>query len=290
MDRTENLRHWELWAAEYGGELRATTKCLSIKRLEIEALIRHIDANGTPGALVVEVGCGNGANGFALVARSTSLRYLGFDFSSAMITNAAAVANRRMPTVPLQIQRMAFGVADARQLARPMTPDPDQPCFAGAQISASLPAQFADIVFTDRMLINLSSGDEQLAAMERIATLLPPGGLFLMIENSVQTHGALNQVRTALGLPARPAAEYNVFIDEARVIRSFEKVMKLVAVEDFAAIHDLVLYAVQPALADGKIEYDSPLMTKLTDALLALGEGGAQVGGFGQNRLWVWRK
>ena len=290
MEKTENLQHWEQWAAEYGGELRATTKCLSIKRLEIEAFVRCIDQAGKSNALCVEVGCGNGANGFALVSRARDLRYLGLDFSPAMITNAAAVADRRMGSVPDQIERMAFGVADARELTRPIQLDVQKPWFAGKSMAERLPAQSVDVVFTDRMLINLSSAEEQLAVMERIATLLPPGGMFLMLENSVQTHATLNKVRVTLGLPPRPAAEYNVFIDEARVIRPFEKQMKLTGVQDFSAVHDLMLYAVGPALAEGKIDYDSPLMTKLTDAIVALGELGGQAGGFGQNRLWIWRK
>ena len=290
MEKNENLRHWEQWAVEYGGELRATTKCLSIKRLEIEALVRRIQGTGKEDALVVEIGCGNGTNGFALVSRAPGVRYLGFDFSPAMITNAAAVADRRMGSVPDQIQRMAFGVSDARGLTRPITLDVKQPTFVGAQIAKALPAQAADIVFTDRMLINLSSAAEQLAVMERVATILPVGGLFLMLENSVETHATLNSVRFALGLPPRAPAEYNVFIDEAKVIRPFEKTMQLVAVEDFSAVHDLMLYAVGPSLADGMVEYDSPLMTRLTDAILALGERALQAGGFGQNRLWIWRK
>src|SRR5204862_125869 len=80
-----------------------------------------------------------------------------------------------------------------------------------------------DLAFTDRMLINLSSAQEQLEAMERIASVVRPGGLFLMIENSVQTHRALNEARAALGLPFRPPAEFNVFIDEDRVIRPFQQ-------------------------------------------------------------------
>ena len=56
------------------------------------------------------------------------------------------------------------------------------------------------------MLINLSSADEQLDAMRRIKSMLAPAGRFLMLENSVQTHARLNDVRTALGLPVRPAA------------------------------------------------------------------------------------
>jgi SAM-dependent methyltransferase len=290
LEKSENLRHWENWANEYGGELRATTKCLSIKRLEIEALIRRISATKKPNPLVVEIGSGNGANGFALVSRSPTLLYLGLDFSPTMVRNAIAVAQRRQSSVPDQVSRVAFGVADARELKFPLQVDRSQPTYAGEVIERALTAPAPDIVFTDRMLINLASADEQLEVMRRIDNILAPGGLFLMIENSVQTHARLNYVRAVLGLSSRPPADYNVFIDEPRVISVFEDVMQLVAIDDFGAVHDLLLYAVGPSLGHGDVEYDSPLMTRLTDALIALGETASRTGGFGQNRLWVWQK
>jgi SAM-dependent methyltransferase len=289
VDKADNFQHWERWAAEYGVELRATTKCTSIKRLEVEALLRQISRHReAPAPLVLEIGCGNGANGFALASRDPGLLYVGLDFSPQMILNAADVARRRAGAG--LNDRLAFGVADARKLVPPIALETRGPHYAGAAAAARLPAQGADVVFTDRMLINLASAEEQLQVMRGVAELVRPGGLFLMIENSVQTHRALNDVRVALGLPARPAADYNVFIDEKRVIEPFKQIMQLVEVDDFGSIHDLLLYAVGPALSGGEVQYDSPLMTRTTDAILALAEKGLGAGGFGQNRLWVWRR
>jgi hypothetical protein len=190
---------------------------------------------------------------------------------------------------PEVADRMAFGVADARQLSAPLAlASDDGPAHAGA--GWELPAESVELVLTNRMLINLASAGEQLAAMRRIRSVLAPGGLFLMLENSVQTHARLNHVRTALGLPVRPAAEFNLFVDEEHVIAPFEAEMMLRDVEDFGAIHDLLLYAVDPALGDGDVRYDSPLMTALTDALLALGRTAGTQLPFGQNRLWVWER
>jgi hypothetical protein len=161
----------------------------------------------------------------------------------------------------------------------------------GAAVAAHLPAQFFDVVFTDRMLINLSSAVEQLTVMRSIAQLVRPGGLFLMLENSTATHGTLNDIRVALGLSPRDPAAYNVFIDEPAVIEPFRDTMTLERVEDFGAIHDLMLYAVAPAVSGGEIRYDTPEMTALTDALLALGDRGVETfGPFGQNRLWIWKR
>ena len=226
-----------------------------------EALVRNLERRVSRSEpLVLEVGCGNGVNGFALASRHPTLRYVGLDFSPTMITNAIQAVERRRGQGEGFVERMAFGVADARELAHPVGLDRRQPHFAGSAVADRLASTTLDAVFTDRMLINLSSPDEQLVVMRRIAAVLPAGGLYFMIENSAQTHAALNSVRRALGLPNRPPAEYNVFIDEPRVVKAFEDAMTLAEVEDFSALHDLLLYAVAPALEDGQVQYDTPLM------------------------------
>ncbi len=287
MEKNANLAHWESWAEEYGTELRATTKCLSIKRLEIEALLAQIRKHVfTPKPVVLEVGCGNGVNGIALASRHPDLRYVGLDFSSRMIVNAVQ-STEKIKESSLK-ERLSFGVADARALRLPLVLDIAEPHFAGKEVC--LADQGVDVVFTDRMLINLSSAAEQLTVMRGLASAMAPNGAFLMLENSLQLHGRLTKVRGALGLPARPAASYNVFIDEDSVIRPFQEVMRLVGTYDLSSIHDLMLYAVGPSLSAGEVQYDTPLMTRLTDAILALSELGVEMPGFGQNRLWIWQK
>lgn len=291
MDRGAVLEHWESWARTYGSELRATTKCETIKLLEIEAFVRWIGRlHQGEEPVVLELGCGNGINGFALAERHSGLRYIGVDFSEAMISNALSTVDRHAAGVS-SAARLAFGVADVRKLTMPLVLDESSPHGAGEQARGLLPLKEADFAITDRMLINLGSPQEQLDAMRRIAELVRKGGHFLMLENSAQTHASLNRIRAALDLDPRQPAPFNVFIDEDAVIATFSEEMELVAVDDFSAIHDLILYAVQPALRDGEVEYDTPLLQELTAALVAI--DAAEVdrrGAFGQNRLWVWRR
>lgn len=287
MDPRANLKHWEAWATQFGGELRATTKCVSIKRLEIEALHRRIAELGTGSDIrVLEIGCGNGVNGFALAPRIPNMKYVGLDFSPAMIENAAktCAANAGDST-----DRLAFGVGDLRALGTSVSIESNKPRFVGAKSGATDSMSGFDVVFTDRVIINLESAQEQLDALRRMLALVRPGGRLLVLENSKQTHAKLNGARTALGLPERPAASYNVFIDEPTVIDTFRKEATLDTVDDFGGVHDLMLYAVLPAIGNGEIEYDGPVMTKLTEALIALGND-MPVGPSGQNRLWVFRK
>jgi SAM-dependent methyltransferase len=191
---------------------------------------------------------------------------------------------------PEVADRVAFAVADARTLGSPVGASGEQSPHVGADWATELPVAAVDVVLTNRMLINLSSPEEQLDVMGRIRSVLRPGGMFLMLENSVQTHARLNVVREALGLPVRPPASFNVFIDEDAVVRPFRSEMALADVEDFGAIHDLLLYAVEPRLGDGDVHYDSRLLTTLTEALVALGSTAGTQLPFGQNRLWVWAR
>lgn len=294
MERAANLEHWERLAREYGTELGATTKCESLKRLEVAALGRRLRQFTKRGpANVLEVGCGHGINGFMLADSDPGVRYVGLDFSKTMIESASTTVERTLRKGGAALaSRMSFGVADARTLRAPIHEVWQKPNLVGSDAGSCIESPAFDVVFTDRMLINLSSDAEQLAVMRKIAGVVRPGGVFLMLENSRQTHARLNEVRMRLGLQKRAVAEYNIFIDETSTIEAFKQDMVLEDIEDFGAFHDLMLYAVEPAArGTTEIAYDSPIMTQLTNALEVLGEWGLEVGrGFGQNRLWVWRK
>jgi len=265
MQSEQNLAHWESWAADHKEALRATTKCQTIKRIELHALKAAIARHCPLNATVLEVGCGNGINPLGLIPTMLNVKYTGIDFSPAMIE----AAKTNCKTLE---GRAAFAVGDARDLAK------------------IFKDQRFDAVFTDRMIINLASAEEQLKVMKSIASILKPGGHFFMLENSVGSHRAINDVRQHLGLARRPVAEYNIFVDES-TIKSFEATMKLVDTQYISGMHDLLLYAVQPAATGQSEGYDSPLMKSLTEALLSLSDNGiAGPQSLGQNVLWIWQK
>lgn len=292
MEKAENLAHWERWAQNYGTDIRATTKCLSIKRLEVDAFSRQLTSRVlAPDPVVLEIGCGNGFNGFSLAEAFPGLRYVGVDFSPSMVEQAAKIMDRQSQAREFPVQRLAFGVLDARNLSAPFQIDDKSVHRVGELVRPLLPVRGFDVVLTNRMLINLVSAEEQLAVMRRIAGVLAPGGLFLMLENEREAHSRLNQIRQSLGLPNREAASYNVFIDSGGVVEPFKNHMDLLETEAVSSLHDLLLYAVAPAAANREVEYDTPLMKTLTDAILCLKKNGMDhPEGYGQNVLWVWRK
>ena len=258
-------RHWERWAKEFGTELRATTKTPTIKMLEIFALTQHIPA----GSQVLDVGCGNGYNACAFLKSVADVSVIGVDYSPEMIANARKKAqlygSRRAGT------RVEFLVADALAL-------PFGPVF--------------DVATTDRCLINLTNIELQKRAIDSIAKTLKPGGLFLMLENSQQTHARQNDAREAVGLPRRVPADFNLFLDEDILLPHCYGQFDVVGVEDFGSLHDLVLYVLAPASNDGRIDYAHPAVAKAAQLTMMLSGkyGHYPFGGFGQNRLYVLRK
>lgn len=270
MDAELNLRHWDALAAAFGTDLRATTKCRTIKMLEVDALARRLGDLDNPAPRVLEVGCGNALTGAALCRMLPRLRWVGCDATPRMVESACDVIAAQEPAVA---SRMEVVVANALDLGG----------FAGERF---------DAVYTDRCLINLASTDEHVRAARGIGALLAPGAVFLMLENSRQTHAQLNAARAILGLPGRLAAPYNVFIDEDVLVPALADLLHLEAVDDFGSLHDLLLYAIKPAADPAQsIVYDDALMQAVAALSIGLANThGYSFGRFGQNRLWVFRR
>lgn len=259
--------HWETLARQHGVELDATTKTPTIKRLEIAALARSLErAELASGARILEAGCGNGRNCLELASMFPDARFTGFDYVPEMIEAA------RAGQAALGTENITFLVGDVR--------DPEE--------TAGMEGPF-DVVFTDRCLINLATHDEQFEALDALAALVHPSGELLLIENTLQAYSRQNGARKALGLPDREPPWHNLFLDEDLLFSHLEGRLEIVAIEDFASLHDLLLYALVPASSGGDVDYDHPIVAAATELLLNH-EPARAVGAFGQNRLFVLRR
>ena len=271
MDQAENREHWTRWAQDYGADLRATTKARTAKILELDALVRRIGAEfGDRGFTALEAGCGNGINCVHLAVRFAQATLDGVDFVAEMI--AGAEQNAAANGVS---DRTRFFVGDVTNLdaLRELRPD-------------------YDLVFTDRCLINLQSAELQGRGIAALAEKVRPGGIMLMIENSLQTYGRQNDARIALGLDPRQPAEFNRFFTEEEMRGHIDAAgLDLADTEDFSSLHDLLLYAIVPATNGGVVDYDSPLVAAAAQLSLELSaRQPSPFGAFGQNRLYVCRK
>lgn len=265
MNYDQVKQHWDTWAKQFGTSLRATTKSMTIKQLEIFALMQHLKS----GAKILDVGCGNGYVDIAFIENIEDIHVVGADYSQEMVDNAILNANKLKPE---QQQRLQFQVADV--LALPFKEE-------------------FDIVTTDRCIVNLTEVEMQKKAIENCANALRPGGQFLMLENSQQNYARQNEARESVGLPLRHWPSYNLFLDEDVILPyCASKGLELLQIDDFGSLHDLMLYVLLTAAEPNKEHYDEPPIVKaaeLTMNLAAKGHG-YPFGQFGQNRLYVFKK
>ena len=263
--------HWESWAREFGTGLRATTKAPSLKKLEIDALQRGIRSVGLANrdhAKILEVGCGNGYNCFALANIFAQFNVTGVDLVPQMIS--AAQALKEASNLP----NVEFRVGDIRELDR----------------NAEL-ADGYDLILTDRCIINLNNDELQQAALDQLSKKLVPGGFLLLIENPQALHSAQNDLREWVGLPRRPIAEFNHFLSEDQFLAHANRSLDLIKVEDFISLHDIVLYVLLPMINGGKTDYEHPIVHAAAELSVRMNEHyTSPCGSFGQNRMYIFSK
>ena len=265
MNYDQVKQHWDTWAKQFGSSLRATTKSMTIKQLEIFAITQHLK----PGSKILDVGCGNGYNAIAFMENIKDIHVVACDYSPEMIENAVLNAKQLKPQ---QRDRLRFEVADV--LALPFK------------------SEF-DVVTTDRCIINLTEVALQKDAIDECAAALRPGGLFLMLENSQQNYLRQNDAREAVGLARRQWPSFNLFLDEDVLLpHCAASGLDLQHVDDFSSLHDLMLYVLLTSQDPQKEHYDEPLVMRAAELTMNLAVRGQKnaFGAFGQNRLYVFKK
>ena len=265
MNYDQVKQHWDNWAKEFGTSLRATTKSMTIKQLEIFALMQHL----VPKQRILDVGCGNGYNAIAFIENIPNITVVGVDYSSEMVDNAIHNSKNLSPE---QQQMINFEVADALELPY---------------------SEEFDIVTTDRCIINLTDIEMQKKAIYNCAKSLRQGGTFLMLENSQQSYKNQNDARESVGLLTRQPPSFDLFFDEEIILPYCKSIgLELLQIDDFGSLHDLMLYVILTAADPSKEHYDEPAIVKAAEAtmnLVAKGHG-YPFGSFGQNRLYVFCK
>jgi len=270
MELDSIKKHWENWA-QHGTSLLATTKTSTIKKLEIDAVSRAAERAGfDPGGAVsiLEVGCGNGHNVVALAEKWTKGLFFGLDYIDDMIASARRLAE------PLKA-RVKFDTGNVLEL----------------ESHRALAAEY-DVVFTDRLLINLNTVELQARGIAQLAKKVRKGGALILIENFRDTYDVQNGFRELLDTPARTPFEFNLFMHERDVLDAARASnLRLVDVDDFGSLHDLVLYVLIPAINGGTNDFDNPLVAAATQLSLRVNASRMNsFGSFGQNRLYLFQK
>jgi SAM-dependent methyltransferase len=195
---TEIEQHWSKSAkapVDQDG-LRPVARDPYLQDVVETAMERWLPANGT----LFDIGSGDGYSTIRL-SRSVAKTY-GFDFIPDFVEAARQNAAREKADV-------SFNVGSVMDLA------PVREQFGQA-----------DVVTTIRCLINLGTWDNQRRALDEIASVVKPGGLYLMSEGWAHGWEGLSKVRQELGLGSLYLVPHNLLLErkafEEHVSANFE--------------------------------------------------------------------
>ena len=258
-DKDKVREYWDS-RAELGPE--AGTQDLIARELEIRAIEQFI----RDGMTILDAGCGNGTTAIELAERH-SVKVIGIDFSSKMITSASKLAEKSAEDGKLS------GCVD----------------FFCRDITCEVwgPSYF-DLVYTQRAIINLPDWETQKATIELLGTYLKPGGKYLMCECSQDGLDAINRLRKKVGLSDIIPPWHNHYLHEMNLHSFGEpfKNMTLLWEDNFSSTYYFLSRVVNAWLAkqEGKEpDYNSPV-NQLALRLPPF------FGNFGQVKLWVWTR
>jgi ubiquinone/menaquinone biosynthesis C-methylase UbiE len=255
-------KHLDFWNERARFGPKAGTNDLPLKNIEMQTLSEYV----RDGQKVLDIGCGNGVTVFHLLDR-LKIDITGVDFSENMV----AEAKRQLAENDKYAGAARFGIGDVR----------------GLTASPEIGDNKYDVIMTERVLINLTSWEDQQQALRDILALLRPGGIYLMCENSADGLRNINEVRTSVGLSKIDMPWHNRYISDSE-IRSVD-FAELVEYRDFTSTYyflSRVVNAWIAGLQNREPDYDSDV-NKLTPHLL--GFRNLETMGLGQTRLMVWR-
>lgn len=245
----------QFWNQRAGLGQWAGTRDVTAKQLEMRVLSDQVQ----DGMKVLEVGCGNGITALE-IARRKKVHIIAFDYAEAMIAEAKRLAEGQ--TLAGSVE---FHVGDVRQFPE-------------------MQARF-DLIYTERVIINLLEWSLQSQAIADITSLLAPGGVFAMCENSQDALDNLNALRAAVDLPAITPPWHNRYMRDAELGQWSQPGIKLEKVVNYSSTYYFLSRVVNAALAaqEGREpDYDAPI-NSLALKLPSSGD-------CGQGRLWLWRR
>jgi len=222
-----------------GRNLYATSPDFNLRDLEISFIIDTIqNLNPEDRRKIIDVGCGNGVTALRL-AQTISADIVGVDFSKSMIEGAEYLK--------CQFERLkvhpTFMIGDARKL--------------------DCPNNSFDVAISQRLLINLPNKETQRTAIMEIHRVLKKGGLFVMVEGTIDGLRRLNEFRTRVGLEAIPdKSNTNVSVLKFREkrIESFLKKNFVIVKKQHFGMYYLISRVIHPLLvAPNQPRYDAKI-------------------------------
>ncbi len=211
---------WTKQANLHGTAPQASWSDVSVIHMEIRNILEYIE----DGDAVIDIGC---ANGYSTIqfASQRKVRIKGVDYITEMIEQA----KKSMLDFKDRVQgEITFDVDDVMHLNQP--------------------SNAYDKVILIRVIINLSSWENQLIALKNCARVVKPGGMLLLSEATLQGWNNLNKFRQEWGLEEIRMPSFNNYLDQEKVIESLSPVLKLVEVKNFASTYFIATRILKPLI------------------------------------------
>jgi len=210
---TDSDRIKSYWETRAAGDRSAQSTTLDyyLRDVEFNCLSEAISRYRP--ARVFDVGCGDAYTSARLAAAFPDIAFLGGDFAQSMIENARE--NIRQSN----LKNLEVSHYDVMQ-------PPDVPA--------------VDLVYTSRCLINIPGWELQKTALTNVSKLLTRGGIYVMIENFLDGHMELNQVRQKFGLPEIKIRDHNFFFDLETLLPFLRTSFDIEEIKNISSVYYLV--------------------------------------------------
>jgi 2-polyprenyl-3-methyl-5-hydroxy-6-metoxy-1,4-benzoquinol methylase len=255
MDAKKIMEVRSFWNKQANLGFGAGSRDLIAKQLEIEAISSYISDSFD----ILDFGCGNGITAMEL-ARRFKCQILGMDFAEEMIQSAKKISREMVfkGSVDFQVGEIQSLKSHNRQY---------------------------DIIYTERMVINLPDWESQKEAILLLLSLLKPGGMYLMCENSQDGLDKINQFRKQINLPEIIPPWHNRYLKDEEINNFYPPDTSLEKIDFYSSTYYFLSRIINAKLAQiegHEPDYDS----QINQLALSL----SPYGDIGQGRIWVWRK
>lgn len=212
----------EFWNANAKFKKLAGSRDYHAKIIEIKNLLKFFKKK----MRVLEFGCGNGYTAVE-IAKRFNVKIDAYDYSPEMILEAKKLQKNKKFS-----KRVNFFLGDITKNLK------IKPIY--------------DLVFTERMLINLDSWQSQKKSIIKLLNCLKPKGKLVLMENSATGLKKINDYRDMLGLKKIKAPWHNLYLDDKKIINFKIRNYKLIEIIPYSSTYYFLSRVVNAWLANEK--------------------------------------
>lgn len=244
--------YWDERAKSRFANPKATTDDYWLRIIEIREIKRVLSQIKNK-KNILDIGCGDGFSTINIFKSFPNCKFLGGDYSEEMIKSAKALLERNK----IKSRNIRFEILDVLDLS-------------------SLNQRF-DVVISDRCIINLPNERLQKKAIKEIAGILKKRGYYIMVENFIEGHKIMNELRKRVGLKEIPIRWHNTYLTEKFLYNFLPRYFKFVNIKNISSIYYLitrVVYSKLCQIEEREPDYDHPIYKIAVDLDECIGNYG----------------